>query len=109
MKTRTLICALALVTPACSTMNGSLQLGAGLGGATGAAAVFSGYSAAGRSPSMGTVAIGAGIGTAVGLLTSYLVHRQVESDRSSCDAQQTEIRYGDLPPSPFSVPKKGAH
>lgn len=106
MNIRYLVCMLAVLTPACSTMNDSLQLGASLGGAAGAAATFGGYSAGGKSPSFSTVAIGAGIGTAIGLLTSYLVHKQVAADRTACDSQQIEIRYGDLPPSPFIVPTK---
>jgi hypothetical protein len=76
-----------------------------MGAATGAAATFAGSAAGGKSPSLETVAIGAGIGSAVGLLTSYLIHRSVEDTRSSSDSNQTEMRFGDLPPSPFVVPK----
>lgn len=89
----------------CSTMNRSLQLGAGMGMATGAAATLTGSLVGGQSPSLGTVAIGASIGSAVGLLTSYLIHKEVAEDRSSYDSNQIEMRFGDLPPSPFVVPK----
>ena len=54
--------------------------------ATGAAATFAGYSAGGKPPSVGTVAVCAGIGAAVGLLTSYLIHKNVEEDRTSCES-----------------------
>ena len=100
------ILALALLVQSCSTMNESLELGGAMGGVTGAGATFAGYSAGGKSTSIGAVAIGSGIGMAIGLITSYLVHKNVEADRSSCDAQQMEVRYGDLPPSPFIVPTK---
>ena len=89
----------------CATMNDSLKLGGGLGAATGAAATYSGHTAAGQSPSIGTVAIGAGVGAAVGLLTSYFIHKNADEDRAQCQADQTEMHFGDLPPSPFIVPK----
>ena len=94
----------------CSTLNGSLQLGAGMGMLTGAAGVVAGNAAAGRSADLGDIAIGAGVGSALGLITSYLVHKSVESDRQSCEAESTEMHFGDLPPSPFIVPnpKKGS-
>jgi len=89
----------------CSTMDQSLELGSGLGFAVGTAATVGGYSAGGRSPSLETVAIGAGIGAAVGLVTSYFTHQSVADDRKSCEAEQVEMHFGDLPPSPFIVPK----
>ena len=93
---------------ACSTMDQSLELGAGLGTVMGAAATATAYSAGGQSPSLGTVAIGAGIGTAVGLITSYFTHQSVVEDRKACEAEQVEMHFGDLPPSPFLVPKPQA-
>lgn len=105
MRIRHLAWIAAVGATGCSTLNGSLQMGASMGAATGAAATYAGYSAGGKSPSFGTVAVGAGIGTALGLITSYLVHRKVEEDRASCESSQTEMRFGDLPPSPFIVPK----
>ncbi len=95
----------------CATMNESLQLGAGMGAIGGGAATAIAYSSTGKSPSFGNVAIGAGIGLALGALTSYITHKQVEKDRMGLYGDQTEMHFGDLPPSPFMIPKmtkKGA-
>lgn len=89
----------------CTTMNDSLELGSGLGLAAGAATTYAGYSTGGRNPTLETVAVGAGIGATLGLLTSYFTHRKVAEDRQSCQAEQVESHYGDLPPSPFVVPQ----
>lgn len=86
-------------------MNESLQLGGGLGAISGVAAIYAGHSAAGGKPPGGAITLGAGIGMGVGLLTSYLVHRRVEADRLDYEINQTEMHFGDLPPSPFIVPK----
>jgi|GEM_PF-1433938 len=94
-----------VLTTACSTLNESLELGAGLGAASGAAAAFASYSSLGAKPPGGAVALSAGVGLGVGLLTSYLVHRRVETDRTDYEADQVEMHFGDLPPSPFIVPK----
>lgn len=96
---------LAVLLSSCATLNDSLELGAGMGGLIGGGVTYAGFSAGGKSPSLGMVAIGAGIGTGLGLLTSYLTHRQVESERLSFQSDQTEMHFGDLPPSPFVVPK----
>jgi len=85
-------------------MNESLQLGAGMGAATGAAASYAGHRSTGQSPSFENVALGAGIGIGVGLLTSYFTHKQVEEDRELYRSNQTEMHFGDLPPSPFLTP-----
>ncbi len=96
----------------CATMHDSLQLGAGMGALTGGTATYAAYSSTGKSPSLGSLAIGAGIGLGVGILTSYITHQQVEERRGSLYSDQTEMHFGDLPPSPFivpkSAPKKGA-
>jgi hypothetical protein len=89
----------------CASMDQSLELGSGLGFAVGTAATLGGYSAGGHSPSIETVAVGAGIGAAIGLITSYFTHQSVAEDRKSCEADQIEMHFGDLPPSPFIVPK----
>jgi hypothetical protein len=89
----------------CATMDQSLQLGVGLGATTGAVATYGGYSAGGESPSLSTVAIGAGIGAALGLITSYFTHKSVVEDRKEYESDQIEMHFGDLPPSPFIVPK----
>lgn len=104
---------MAMLT-SCSTMNQSFQLGAGIGAASGIAAIYAGSAASGHNPNVSSVAISAGLGAGLGLLTSYLVHKSVEEDRASFQSDQTEMQFGDLPPSPFIVPKtkptkKGAH
>lgn len=96
---------LAFMVTSCSTLNESLQLGFGLGGVSGGAATYAGFRAGGRPPTIGSVAFGAGVGATLGLLTSYLVHKRVEEDRGDCQMEQTEMHFGDLPPSPFIVPK----
>ena len=99
-----LLSTLLLFTSACSTMNKSLQLGAGMGAATGAAATYAGLHSAGKSSSQ-DVALGAAIGMGVGLITSYFTHKEVEKDRELYRSNQTEMYFGDLPPSPFVIPK----
>lgn len=103
---RSLTALVAVLATGCTTMNQSLELGAGIGGATGAAATLAGYHAGGKSPSLGDAALGAGIGGAVGLLTSYLVYNQVQEDRAASQPPDTKIFFGDLPPSPFLVPSR---
>lgn len=105
MKYPVFILSLCLVTVSCATMNDSLQLGGGLGAAAGAASTYAGYKAGGQSPGLETVAIGAGIGSIAGLITSYFTHKKLESDRKENETNQFEVHFGDLPPSPFVVPK----
>ena len=49
--------------------------------------------------------MGEGIGLAVGLITSFIIHREVEDPRSNTQGDLFEMNFGDLPPSPFVVPK----
>lgn len=98
--TKFFLSAILLSTTACSTLNESMQLGATLGAVSGAAATYSANRSVDRTPSFEDVANGAVIGIGVGLLTSYLVHGKVESDRFGGDGK-TEMYFGDLPPSPF--------
>lgn len=78
-----------------------------MGAATGATATFVAHkSVSGESPAFGSVALGAGVGAIVGLATSYFVHKNVEEKREALKAEQTEMFFGDLPPSPFVVPKQ---
>jgi hypothetical protein len=105
MKRNFLLTVLLLITTSCTTMNESLKLGATLGALSGAGATYAAQSESGRGSSGENVALGAGIGMAVGLVTSYIVHKQVEEDRQDTLLQQTEIHFGDLPPSPFIMPK----
>lgn len=96
---------IALTLNACSTMNESLQLGAGMGALSGAAATYAAESSTGNRPSTDNIATGAAIGIGLGLITSYFAHRSVEDQRKSQLSDQTEMYFGDLPPSPFIVPK----
>ena len=105
MKKHTFIAIISFLFCSCSTLDQSLQLGGGLGALSGGVATYGGYSAGGKSPSFETVAIGAGIGAVVGLATSYFTHQAVVEDRKSCEADQVEMHFGDLPPSPFIIPK----
>ncbi len=101
---------LLLSTTSCTTLNESLQLGASTGILAGAAATYSAHSSTGRNPTLENVGMGAAIGLGLGLLTSYLIHGKVEENRQS-QSTLPEIYFGDLPPSPFilpKTPKKGA-
>lgn len=98
-----LVVTVALMS-SCATMKESVQLGATIGTLMGAAAIYGGHATAGTKTSLGDVAIGAGVGTVLGVITSYLVHGSVEEKRSSILSDQTEMHFGDLPPSPFIIP-----
>ncbi len=95
----------------CTTLDQSFRLGAITGALTGASATHAGHSAANTTPASQDVVMGAGIGLALGLFTSYFIHQQVLEDRDEM-SRQTEIYFGDLPPSPFLIPqpktKKGS-
>lgn len=111
MKRIFLIGPIVALTTSCTTLDQSFRLGAVTGALTGAAASYAGHGANGRNPSPEEVGLGATIGLGLGLITSYFVHQQVIEDRDEM-AKQTEIYFGDLPPSPFVIPqpklKKGA-
>lgn len=93
----------AMLTSGCSTLDQSFRLGAATGAVAGAAATYSAGRAAGGEPKLDDVGIGASIGLAIGLLTSYFVHQSVVEEREAA-IRQTEIYFGDLPPSPFVIP-----
>ena len=95
----------SVLNTGCSTMEQSVQLGGSLGALSGATASYAGYTAGGHAPGFETLAISAGIGAIAGITTAYFTHKSVEEDRKSCDADQIEMHFGDLPPSPFIVPK----
>lgn len=94
---------LAMLTSGCSTLDQSFRLGAATGALAGAAATYASESASGRQPTFEDVGIGASFGLGLGLITSYFVHQSVVEDRESA-TRQTEIYFGDLPPSPFVIP-----
>ena len=106
MKNGYLFLALMLGVSGCSTLEQSLRLGGGMGALAGVAAIYAGTEAgAGRPPSFEAVAISAGVGSLLGLATAYYSHKSVEADRQACQTDQIEMDFGDLPPSPFIVPK----
>jgi len=105
MRYQTILLIMAVSGSGCASLNDSLKLGAGMGAVAGATATYAAYSSTGKGASLETVAIGAGVGTALGLITSYFTHKKVEEDRKANEGQQFEMNFGDLPPSPFVVPK----
>lgn len=107
-----LLALLPALACSCATLNDSMTLGGGMGAVAGGAATYAAQATSGgKGASFGSVALGAGIGTAVGLVTSYFTHKSAEEKRAACMAEQTEMHFGDLPPSPFvfpkTLPKKG--
>lgn len=111
MKRILLACPILSLAVSCSTLDQSFRLGAATGAIAGAAATYGANSAVGRNPSIEEVGIGASIGLGIGLIASYFVHQSVVEDREEM-SRQTEIYFGDLPPSPFVIPqpkqKKGS-
>ncbi len=104
MKRILLMSPIMALSVSCTTLDQSFRLGAATGALTGAAATYAGQSASGRQPTLEEVGIGASIGLGLGLITSYFVHEQVTKDRDEA-IKQTEIYFGDLPPSPFVIPQ----
>ncbi len=106
MKSTSLAIVTSLLLCSCSTMNQSFELGASLGSVGGGLASYVGHTSAGGKASLENVAMGAGIGIGVGLIAAYFVHKSVEEDRADLRDSETEMHFGDLPPSPFVVPTK---
>jgi len=94
---------MAMLTSGCSTLDQSFRLGAATGALAGAAATYAAGRVSGGQPTFEDVGVGASIGLGIGLVTSYFVHQSVVEDRESA-SRQTEIYFGDLPPSPFIIP-----
>jgi hypothetical protein len=94
-----------LLMPGCSTMSQSLELGASMGFTMGALSTYSAHSSVGSKANLEQVAAGAGIGLGLGLLVAYLTHNSVQEEREQYSTDQTELHFGDLPPSPFLIPK----
>lgn len=105
MKRMQVFLALPLLASGCSTMDQSLKLGGSLGAASGAAALYAGYAATGAENRGRAAMLGATVGLGFGLLTSYLIHRQVDAEREDFSADQLDMHFGDLPPSPFLIPR----
>lgn len=104
MKRMLLLSPIVALSVSCTTLDQSFRLGAVTGALTGAAATYAGYSTTGRSPTAEEVGLGATIGLGLGLITSYFVHQHVVEEREDM-SKQTEIYFGDLPPSPFIIPQ----
>ena len=100
--------ALALAfTCSCASLNESMTLGMGIGAFGGGLATYAAQATSpGGEASAENIFLGAGIGMAAGLVTSYFTHKQVEERRAACVADQIDMQFGDLPPSPFVFPKK---
>lgn len=109
MKIYTPLVLVSALLSSCATMSESMQLGASMGGVTGITAALGGRAGTGNSASFNDLAIGAAIGTGLGVLTSYLVHNSVEERRQSINADKMEMHFGDLPPSPFVLPNSGVN
>ncbi len=103
MKRIFLIGPIVALTASYTTLDQSFRLGAATGALIGAAATYAAHSTNGRNPSIEEVALGTTIGLGLELITSYFVHQQVVEDRDEM-TKQTEIYFGDLPPSPFVIP-----
>lgn len=103
MKQLSLIALISLGS--CSSLNESLQFGAGMGAMSGATATYSAHKAIGKDPKLEDVAIGAGIGLGLGLITSYLVHKSLgDEPRPYSESESPQMHFGDLPPNPFIMP-----
>lgn len=100
-----------LLLSSCATMNDSMMLGATLGGIAAVAATSSAYNKVDHTASNDDLAASAGIGIALGLITSYFVHKDVAEKRGDIYSNNPQIYFGDLPPSPFimtpATKKKG--
>ncbi|RYZ92961.1 MAG: hypothetical protein EOP06_02590 [Proteobacteria bacterium] len=94
-----------LIFTGCTTLDKSFQLGGSLGALSGAAATYAANSASGSAPSAQDVGIGAAVGFGAGLLLSYFIYDSVWKDRIDTSAE-TELYFGDLPPSPFVISRK---
>ena len=104
MKRVILLSPLLALMVSCSTLDQSLKFGAAAGALAGAAAMYAGHEAHGSPTPSQELGTGASIGLAVGLISSYFIHQKVIEDREE-SSRQTEIYFGDLPPSPFVFPQ----
>lgn len=104
MKRIILMSSMMALSVSCSTLDQSFKLGAATGAIAGTAATYAGHGASGKPPTLEEVGIGASIGLGIGLIASYFIHQEVAKDREEL-TKQTEIYFGDLPPSPFVIPQ----
>lgn len=94
------------ILSSCSTLNQSFQLGGAAGMVGGGLVAYTAHSAASGKANFDQVASGAAFGLVAGLIASYFIHRSVEEDRLKQKESETEVHFGDLPPSPFIFPKQ---
>lgn len=89
----------------CSTLDQSVRLGSSLGSVTGASTVLVGASVSHTNAKAEDVLVAAGIGAIVGTAISYLIHKQIDKERTDY-VHKTEVQFGDLPQNPFqfSIP-----
>lgn len=99
-KLKAAVVTMLLSLPACSTLDESVKLGASMGSITGIAATHAAYNDTGMKPDSDTVTTGAAIGLALGVLTSYITHKEVDKDRYK-PSDDPNTFFGDLPPNPF--------
>lgn len=105
MKSVILLSLMLALSVSCSTLDQSFKLGATTGALTGMTATYAGHGVSGKPPTLEEVGLGASIGLGVGLLASYFIHQEVAKDRED-NSKETEIYFGDLPPSPFVIPQE---
>lgn len=88
---------------ACASRSRSLALGGASGFVIGAASGSIAKHGDNVNRQISNTLIGAGIGLGVGLLSSYLLHDYVEERIEILKYEEDDrIRFGDLPPNPFS-------
>lgn len=102
-RTLSLIILPTLLVCSCATQTKSLMLG-GLSGAAIGAGAGALADTGGQSNRRGqNVGIGAAVGLGIGLLSSYLLDRDVNNRLSEATGEMdNRIQFGDVPPNPFS-------
>lgn len=100
-----------LLLNSCASLNDSMMLGGALGAMSGAMATNYSNQKIGRTASTEELNTSAATGIAIGLITAFFVHKDIQDKRDEFYKSGPEIYFGDLPPSPFimtpSLKKKG--
>ena len=103
MKIPTTIFTLTLMS-SCASLRDTMIIGGVSGAAIGAYTGALAYSGPHHEAQTKNIAITTSVGLGVGLLASYLFHKQVESRiEDSSVVTNPNVFYGDLPPNPFDV------
>jgi hypothetical protein len=103
IKNLILLLSASSILASCTTLDKSFQLGGLTGSAVGASAAYLGSASQGSNPDLQEVAIASSVGFGIGLIASYFIHQSVIQEREAL-RQDTELYFGDLPPSPFLMP-----